>query len=117
MKKSSPLRKMWDGSGEKEWGLIVIEDGVHINGTNALLNIIFSRISDYEYGHGGNPLQKLEFWKNIRSFIEFKHIEITRESRSELRRVVLSSRVYDYACRQEALFSGEIERIFERLEN
>jgi hypothetical protein len=104
----SPLRKMWDGRrDEQEWGLIVINDD-GVDADSHVLNFIFSRIRDYEYnahGYCGNPLQRLAFWKNIRSFIEFKHQEIMRDINGELRCKVLSSLVYQYACLQEASFS------------
>lgn len=112
--KKSPLINVWDGSGEKECKLIVIDDDIPIV-SNSILNIVFSRIRDYEYKHGdyANPFQRMEFWKNIRRFIEVNHPRIVGNG-EELRRLVLSSRVYDYVCTQEDLFASEIDDIWKQ---
>lgn len=109
----SPLKKVWDGRlDEQDWGVIIINDDVIINEANEVLNMVFSRIRDYEHRsdcYCGNPFQRLEFWKNIRLYVEDKHRVIIRE---DLRIKLLNSRVYKYACLQEALFSNEIENVF-----
>lgn len=105
MKNPSPLRRMQDGSEEKECRLIIIDDDIPIvNEVNNYLNFMFSRIKDYEYENGGNPFQRLEFWKNIRMYLQLKNRKIMGDT---MRIRLLSSRVYERACIQETLFANE----------
>ena len=114
----SPLKKVWNGDGEKEHRLIIINDDGPSE-YNSFLNLVFSRIRDYEYRDGVacNPLQRHAFWKNIRMFTESKHREVVKNDDNGLRVRVLSAYVYDYACLQEALFSREMDSCVLKLKN
>ena len=105
MKRGSPLKKCWtpgmDDSGSHY--LIVIDDDTR--GDNCFFNYIFEHIHDYTYEKAfENPLQRYFFWKNIRMFLELKHREIILDKCENMRRRLLSTSVYQYACRQELMF-------------
>jgi hypothetical protein len=109
----SPLKKVWNG--EKDHRLIIInDDGPVCNESNSFLNLVFSRIREYEYREGAicNPFHRHTLWKNIRIFAELKHRCIIKNNNNELRVPLLSAYVYKYACIQEALFSDVIRMSF-----
>jgi hypothetical protein len=107
----SPLKHGWDGHGEREPRLIVINDDIPTTTIhNSFLNIVFERIREYEYSAEKpcNPLQRVAFWKNIRCYTELKHREILASPSHGIRVRLLSEKIYGYTCLQEALFENDV---------
>jgi len=105
MKRGSPLKKCWT-PGMDDGGshyLIVIDDDAKSD--NCFFNYIFEHIYDYTYEKAfENPIQHYFFWKNIRMYLEVKHREIMLDKCENMRRRLLSTNIYQYACLQELMF-------------
>jgi len=91
---------------EEELNRVIVIDDSFDN--NDLFNYLFSKTHEYTYeasiGKEVNHLQRYLFWKSIRTFIEFKHLEIMKDKREYLRTRLLSGNMYEFACHQEMKF-------------
>ncbi len=105
MPKPSPLRKCWTPDMNKDdHYLVVIDDDWRLNSDNLFFNYLFNNIHSYTYESSGGFINRHLFWKNIRSFIEFKHREIMRRNPDDMRIRLLSCNIYQDACYQEMMF-------------
>ncbi len=100
----SPLKKCWkpDMVDEPSNYLIVINDDKKRD--QFILNYIFSMIHKYTFDKSSNKSYQLYlFWKSVRFFIENKHKSILNNNCDDLRIILLSSNIYNFASYQEKL--------------